>query len=311
MSFMKKFLTAMAVCFLLFGFSQAQASLVWVQDAMGNTKDYNQYNYQVIANGGNFLYDGNYFHTSSQTGSATSFAGTVKKVVPEFVNYPGSINMIGTAHGESYYEGLTVYGSAVIDQTNLTASHGVDIAQEISSVITRRFTIGETGLYNLKADLLGSINFSSFGVPYSNYWADYGVTGSVTLEALTGDELSGSVNNLGYVVEPISLSDTDMHELLEVELFPQIDGKDVTYQLKASLYLQTDVHNTMAFFYTSGDISGYGDWMLGDENNPLTLNATVTPVPIPGSLILLFSGLSGLLAFSRRRLAKGEWRGSC
>ena len=54
-------------------------------------------------------------------------------------------------------------------------------------------------------------------------------------------------------------------------------------------------------------ISQYGDWLIGttgpDSANPgsqMALSATIQAAPIPGSVLLMLSGLGGLACIRRR-----------
>jgi hypothetical protein len=97
---------------------------------------------------------------------------------------------------------------------------------------------------------------------------------------------------------------------MTVTLSPQINGNDVSYyQLTAALNISTDVQNYRQFdWYVHPDgISQYGDWLIGatgpDAGNPgstMALSATVSAAPIPGSVLLMLSGLGGLACIRRR-----------
>lgn len=298
---MKKIVTIMAVGVILLGFSPAQAALTWLAD-------YYEFNYDVSKNGGGF-FNWTYGHfqpslvdidkVTNTGGGSGLFTGTARGEVDGFAGIPGSMNMIGTARGESSSLGSSVYGSAAILPAGLTSDHMVDVDQAVTSWISRRFTVDGPGLYTLSADLFGSVSFPIFGDPDSKYHGFYSVEGTVSIEAFKGS--GGAITSLGAVGETITLSDAFTHDDLDVELYKQIGGEDVFYQLAVVLNLTTDLQNfDWSSYMSTGDISGFSEWLLGEEGAPLQLSAEISQVPLPGSVLLLISGLGGL-AVSRIR----------
>lgn len=300
---MKRIFGAIVMCFILFAFTPAQGAITW-------WADYEQFQYRVDPNGGVFHYNpGSYFSpagysnntVSSPTGSFTSKAtGNLIEFVGHPVTPPASIQMRGEAQGSDLVNGLMVKAFAGIYPIDLTAQHGVDVSQIVSSFITRRFEVSSPGTYPLIADLTGlnGINFDSFFVN-SLYQASYTVNGEVRLEAFTG--LPTSPTSLGWGSGTvIHLDETTTHGEISVDLIKETPlHAAVWYQLTTVLTLTTDLVNT-DWATVQGPISG--DFHLGAQGAPIVLTASV---PIPGSALLLFSGLGGLtmLRFRRR---KGE-----
>jgi hypothetical protein len=302
-------LTILTAGALLLGPSGA-AALSWLGD-------YNQFVYSV-ANDGVCFSTAGYINSnigaddSLSSGYGDSFTGTAWGEANLYTGFPGSMSMIGMARGASGAEGITVYGATGILQDGLTTDHGIDVTQNITSTITRRFTVADTAGYRIRADLDGTVAFQTFAGD-SYYYGTYDFTSLsaptvVSLEAYA--DINGSITQLGVMGHTMVLDENNRSQEMTVTLSPQINGNDVSYyQLTAALNISTDVQNYRQFdWYVHPDgISQYGDWLIGatgpDAGNPgstMALSATVSAAPIPGSVLLMLSGLGGLACIRRR-----------
>lgn len=304
---MKKNILVLTLCLILLAFTQVHAALIW-------DGDYNDFSYHVgNPENGTFIqavpWDFNpdiaQVRDKSKDGGQ-SYDSTISAInlVGDVVRFKGGSN--GPSTGASPENGLEVQGYAMI---NFLAgfdyiNHGVYAEQKLNSSVTRRFSVEQAGDYNFHASLGGTLNMpDSFnhGGPGGPYYADYSMTGRASISGFKvaadgytlipmGEEESFTWNNMigsGEVV---------------VSLIPDKDGLDVLYQLVVGLNMEANVCNSMMVNITAKP-DGAPDFVnsaLGTRLDPLTVTSSVTPVPIPGALVLFFSGLGSLAIIGRR-----------
>ena len=306
---MKRFLAIVGAIIMLSSFSEAEAGHIWVSD-------YDGFNYTVYENGGDFYYFNAtplYYNTNS-TGvppggeSSPSFSTPAITTNDEFVSPPGSMSLHGMAGGNLSGDDITVVKAyAGIDFTSeLNESdrfnadhHGVQVRQNVAASIQRIFRVDIDGYCDLAAAITGPVNFNTFGDNSGSHYADYQLTGNVSILEFR--------ENTGGVASSATIALNDQMRNDEIEGFPvfapQGTGNDIYYKIFVGLLLNTEVQNID--YQSWGSFALDGPFQLGDGiDDPLVLSASISTraVPIPGTVFLLLSGLGGLTLMRRRFL---------
>ena len=310
---MKKITIVLAVGFVLLMFTQSHAAIVW-QEARGGG-EYYQFAYNVNNNGGWFCdwpleemananetalysnvpgYAGNYGTPSSTSISPWPLAG--KMQMDAYAQGPD--NGITPANGAEVkgYANITLS-----DQFN--SDHGVSVEQNVSSLVNRRFMVTGPGQYAFDAHLSGpadvDLTFSSFfGGPF--YGASYDLSGRASLDGFVLDDDNLIVGSLGNVAT-FEFNNSDRNESGEFGLISEtLNGNNVMYGLTVILQMETSLQNFNPAHGMMGDLTGMGPFDVGTADLPFGVSASISPVPVPGSLVLLFSGLGSLACFRRR-----------
>lgn len=178
--------------------------------------------------------------------------------------------------------------------------------QQVIAWSMRRFELDSPGRFSLNGFLAGVIDadetFAPGRPPAS---AAYDYDEGITLYQNKVDEISGTVLGTSQVLH-ISLERLlNEREILEdIQLLTHVDGTPVTYDLKAQINLKCSFSNFVAFLETDNSWPALPEGALGymgTASSPLELEATLTATqtPVPGSCMLLFSGIAALLGFRR------------
>ena len=72
------------------------------------------------------------------------------------------------------------------------------------------------------------------------------------------------------------------------------------YGLTVYLEMETDLQNFNPQQGLMGDLTGMGPFDVGTADLPFGVSASISQVPVPGSLVLLFSGLGSFVCLRRR-----------
>lgn len=303
----KTVLLAVTFGFVFLAFTQVHAAIMW--------DDSYTFRYQVETNSSNIYTD--------NTGNA---AQTVKGPTPAITN-PEPVNSSvsstsGTdntglgmvlkagAGGSHLGDGVKVHAYAEISTTSggVLSPYGVDPdfgqTQDVIAFSYRDFCVDTPEMYNLTAQLTGSINDPEFHD--SNFLkADYNWQGGVILiENIYED---------GSLLDRIVVADITLDQLLaagdetqetQVVNLRTDDGSGhvVDYTLESKI----DIDSTLFNFFEPlggrmGDIAAADMGFLGTEAVPLDIEATLTPVPIPGAAILLLSGITVIVGIGNRK----------
>ena len=302
----KTVLLVVAFGFVLLAFTQVHAAIIW-------QGEYDEFSYFVGDPENGTFYreppDYCFLDDISKTGVKSSDNGNSYSSVVTKINKVRSatdniITFKAGSNGMSPENGLMVQGYSTIDFHSFDHSnHGLSAEnQGVLSNITRRFTVNETGFYFFDASLMGPVSYSgSFdhsgvGGPY---YAQYFFSGKASIEAFKIDGF-----NLIYVGEVGSFTwdDETGEDSAVVRLDPKLESYDLLYQLGIALNINADLSNVNMETITPqpGGAPAFANSAFGTNGDPLTVSASVTPVPIPGSLVLLFSGLGGLVVIPRR-----------
>lgn len=304
---MKKNILVLTLCLIFLAFTQVHAALMW-------DGDFCDFSYQVgNPDNGTFVQADPYdfkddiaqIREKSMDGGQ-DYDSTIRVInlVGDVIRFKGGSN--GPSIGTSPENGLEVQGYAMIsflDGFNYT-NHGVYAEQSLGSYVTRRFRVDQEGSYNFNASLGGTFNmpdsFNHSG-PGSPYYADYSMTGRASISEFKIAADGYTLLPMGEVASFIWNDGIGSGEEV-VSLIPEKDGLDVLYQLVVGLNMEANVCNSMMDYITTAP-DGAPDFVnsaLGTSLDPLTVTSSVTPVPIPGTLVLFFSGLGSLAIIGRR-----------
>ncbi|MBW2737534.1 MAG: VPLPA-CTERM sorting domain-containing protein [Deltaproteobacteria bacterium] len=312
---MKKITIVLVLGFVLLMFTQSHAAIIW-QTTYDGTGDYYKFSYNA-SNGGWFYNqtpppsgtnpsetDSNY-NTAGMSGDYGTPASSIG-----FSPYPleGKIQMDAYAQGPD--NGITpADGAEVKGYANITLSdqfnsdHGVSVVQNVSTLVNRRFMVTGPGQYAFDAHLSGPADvddtFSSFSGGLS-YGASYDLSGHATLEGFEVDNNGLIVSSIGNVETfEFNNSDRDGNSLVDL-ISKTVDGEDVMYGLTVFLQIETNLQNFNAQGGIMGDLTGMGPFEVGTADLPFGVSASISQVPVPGSLVLLFSGLGSFVCLRRR-----------
>ena len=186
-------------------------------------------------------------------------------------NPPGEINLNAMAKGPnggvSPSNGLKVQGYLETVPSGLTLGHGIDINQEVISWVSRKFSVNQSGEYSLSALLNGTVQFNDYENS-SNDKALYEVSGEVIIEKIIDSDI--------FTILILDLDELDSTVTENVLLENQTNGKSVSYRLKATLYLQSEIVN---YDLNRNTVSQTIDqtFKLGSETSPFTLEAKIRP----------------------------------
>jgi hypothetical protein len=204
-------------------------------------------------------------------------------------------------------DGLFSSGYAEITHSDLTGNNGVSSGQQrVVSDTYRNFIPEGYGTITVSADLSGYTQWEALNydwttdtvgndlLPYSGYRLQGTV--SVTINSASQGIQVGSL-------DPIELDNDTLSGSFSFDPAPDAD---LYYLLHVSLLIDTYIQNTDPmygpWFEPAGPIPA--ELRIGTDLAPMELSAAVsqTPIPIPGSLILLASGIAGLAI--RRKMSK-------
>jgi hypothetical protein len=230
-------------------------------------------------------------------------SGVLPAGVSDTASWSGSGSSItwnATAGGGVLPNGVTANGS-VDTQYNLNSlNYGINLGYQNSiSTVQRSFlpVLGEE--VTVSASFAGLANWPTLGDPNSDFlYNTYKISGLVYVTPyLVGGSQAGaaSIINLNNTTWSGSFNFTHTNP-------------NVYYVLYAQLTLETYLQNATYPPLNWGALNPNSNSSDGSHsiagNSPFQLNATVvSAVPIPGSLILLVSGVAGLVAIKRRKAA--------
>ena len=304
---MKKIILVLTLGLIFLAFTQVHAALIW-------DGDYYDFSYHVgnPENGTFTRVDPYYFNDDiSQVRDKSRDGGQrydstirLNHLEDGVIRFKGGSN--GPSTGTSPENGLEVQGYAMINFLNDFdySNHGVYAKQTLGSYVTRRFSVDQVGDYNFHASLDGTLNMpGSFdlGEGMYPYYANYSLTGRASISGFKVGVDGFSLIPIGEVAS-FTWNDGIGSGEEVVPLIPNQDGLDVLYQLVVSLNMEANVCNGMMDWVTPqpDGAPNFENSALGTRNDPLTVTSSVTCVPIPGALVLFFSGLGGLAIIGRR-----------
>jgi len=262
--------------------------------------------------------DGDEVNNSSVTSSASSNDAlnlTLK------AGATGSISNNGTSVTTNAY----LQSSSAQNNGVESGYYGLDSGaceQQVTSYTISRFEVENNAYYNFTASLSGLIDATSWvssetvngGMPASYFtYASYAYSGSVSLIQNVIDD-DGVVQGAGLSLVSIDLADllSDDDALISMDellLLTQLGGERVTYDLRVQLSLDGSYGNFASYLQKNNpwlEIPEDSFGSLGTEEDPLSIATDLTfdrpyNTPVPGSGILLLSGLIGIIGYRNRR----------
>jgi len=309
---LKKLLSVFFTVIFLLLFVTGVQAVTWDIAAPLYPNPIGNYSIPTYQNGAYFTYSSSYFNlnnfgagdTSNNSDLNVGSIPAVDETVENFGVNPGSITFSAMAGGGVLSDGLYSAGSAEITHSGLTEMNGVSSGyQYMLSTTYRNFLPDGYGTIMVAADLTGTIvwdvhNYDpSYGpIIYDDPYSGYVLQGNVTITAHDAVQ-----NNQVGDAHTISLDNNTLSGNLQ---FDPVADPDVYYVMNVSLLIITELQNADpnngAFFNNAGEIPE--PLYIGTALDPLELTAVVSQnqVPIPPSLILLLSGVGGLVAIRRR-----------
>lgn len=245
----------------------------------------------TVTNAGTLWYFGKDYPSASVAGTETieDITQTAQKE-RSFTAYSETTTVSGTASGSLLTNGASNTVSSEVTQSGSNIYFD-QVSQTISSSIKRSFTVeanAEVTIESLIADIDTLINWAIADSGISS--SSYSISASVTL--LAGDVNNSSVDSADFT-EVLYLNEENGYS--GTITFTSSD-KVVFYNLITSLTIKTNLSNFDSATGETGETLDVGS--IG-----LTMNTTMSAtsaVPVPGSMFLLFSGVSGLAAVLRR-----------
>ena len=300
----KTVLLAVTFGFVFLAFTQVHAAIMWDS---GYT-----FRYEVETNSSNIYTDN--AGTPAQTVKGPTLAITNPAPVDSSVSSTSGTDNTGLgmvlkagAGGSHLGDGVKVHAYAEISTTSggVLSPYGVDPdfvqTQDVIAFSYRDFCVDTPEMYNLTAQLTGSINDPEFHV--SDFLkADYNWQGGVILR-------ESIYENDGSLFEQNVVADITLDQLLASDETQVVNlrtddgsGRVVDYTLESKI----DIDSTFFNFFEPlggrmGDIAAADIGFLGTEAVPLDIEATITPVPIPGAAILLLSGITVIVGIGNRK----------
>jgi hypothetical protein len=254
------------VVLLSFVCASANAAITW-------DSPYQEFQYDIRENGGVFYYVSPYYFNElhqevgridEQTGS---YDDTLSKGFVEFSLQPGEMELKAIAKGPqggvNPENGVLLQAGAEIIPSGMNANHGVIIDQLVDSFVSRRFRVNSSGLYGIKLNLAGVVNFHDFG-SQSGYQATHSVAGNVEVV----ESLDDFVEDFRIIYSgAVSESGREFKGVVNL-------STSARYEFKIGLTLTSHLVN---WNYGPGvtGIIPVDDYKLGSVGSPLVLQGIV------------------------------------
>jgi hypothetical protein len=178
--------------------------------------------------------------------------------------------------------------------------------QQVTAFSVRRFEVDSVGAFNLNGVLTGGIidadDFSLPPPPIPTI-VDYNFSGGITL-------VENVLDSSGTITSTAAIASIDLDALLLagagvpitefVTMRTEVNGNAVNYDLQTQINLDSRIMNFNSFAEAWTEIPEGALGFMGTEASPLDIEGTISQVPIPGSGILLLSGIAALIGYRRR-----------
>lgn len=304
---MKRKLRIFWLCMLILSMAVgAQAAgVTWDVGSLGVTA---AYSIPLGGNGGNFWYVNTPpFYSNTQLGTPQSSSNlsipATETTTETFGPNPGEIEFYAMGGGGIHADGVVNQAVAQITQTGMDGHHYINAgSQHITSNVQRSFSADPGAQVVVSAEITGiiewiNVNWNSMtGQPIdaSEPYAGYQISGIVSL--LPGSLSGGGVS--ADIPDPILLDGDNLSG--SISFIADADS-DIFYRLVAGFTIDTDVQNLSLQMGPLGPLPDVGS--IGAQGDPLLMTTTVSqsPVPIPGTIILLLSGVAGLVTIRRHK----------
>ncbi len=282
---------------LLLAFSKADASITWAGDNF----------IYIAADTGGIYFPGLLPISNGQTQSSSDSDSENSSVATATQSYTG-LNMSSAAWGAANQNSAQDSGTATVyayaDNNNLALDNQTGVlgaGQNVTSYIDRSFTAGSSGQYLLSATASEPQYFNI--TSGAGFVSPIQFTGEVQL--FQTNLASGTTTLLNSTTFSLSSLVTST-QTFAVNL---VAGD--SYQLVVALSGVTSLGGQnspsgLVTSYTNYSATGFlgnldGSFGAGTAANPVTLAASLSPAPVPGSMVLLLSGLGAMVVLKRKR----------
>jgi hypothetical protein len=231
----------------------------------------------------------------NSTHSATEYSLTATLVAGATGNFIGDkgVSVSGWQSIQTKTDGAVSNG--------LTGNQSMTADQSLIAFNGRRFTVSDSGTYLLEGLMTGA------GIAFTNVGSSLEYTANASVALYVTEEVNGNVQTTELAKIILDLTDPENSGVLEVGL---LSGNYI-YSVQTNLLLETRVGNESygpdpdypqyLLGERLGDIAEGAFVTLGDEFNPVNVEATLAPVPVPSAVVLFFTAMTGLFGVSRRR----------
>lgn len=309
---MKKLTAILTPLFLLLAAS-SHAEIVWdsIEPAylLGGGP---QVTYTLKKNGGsyyNFFY--NFYNSSSgYTQDVHDVSQTCTGDKLETIVGGASVTLNGEAAGGITANGFYNTVASKLEYTNFGTYDGLFVEQDPYSKCFRNFYVTSDGTATISASITGDINYDMLNYdwvnkdPINETMPFYGYTIEAYTEVITFSKTQGLIS---ASPPQINLDNDRFSNSITMDL---VSDPDIYYVLHNYLKLDTAIHNDNAFFNgvlpLDNQVFEVGNWDIPGSEVPLMLTSSVIQMqtPVPGSLILLISGMGGLFTARQRFTGK-------
>jgi hypothetical protein len=306
----KTVLLAVTFGFVFLAFTQVHAAIIW--------DDY-AFKYEVQVNSSQVFQNDDPDPVDTVIGStpiSSNQDGRTDSVNSSVISTGGpdsaglGMALKAGAGGSHLTDGVKLHAYAEISTLSggVLSPYGVEPVgtgtQEVIGYDNRNFHMDAPETCYLRTQLTGSIKDPEF-YQHTGWQAGYNWQGGVKVRERIYD-------NDGNLFSQQVLAEISLEQLLTsidpVSLIVNLrtddgEGREVDYALESEIDLDTTLCNFMDPDGRYGDISPSDIGFLGKEGNPLDIEVTITPVPIPAAGLLLLSGI-GLIIGVRNRTTR-------
>ncbi len=300
----------MTPLFLILIATGAHAALIWDSiDSALPKGGATQVTYEIPYNGGEFFNWDTPFYLDSFRGNIAAINNISSQLVGmNQKNYTSDAkaSLTSIAGGSTLENGFSNTLGSTLNYSDFDETDAMMIRQQPISSSFRNFTTTADGTATIEAEISGATDFfmENFDVTTGqaiNPMAPYfGFTIASTTEVISFSKTQGQVS---ATFQSIKLDNVTQAGTISMELS---SDPDIYYVLRTSLTLNTYISNEIlgsdgTVIPLADQTFNIGEWINSECTTPLALSSSVTmATPIPGSLLLLISGMGGMVTFNRR-----------
>ena len=298
--------TATVVLFCFFTFTVANAAIVWDDFAFSygvieNSADI--YNMNIDRFSPVSSLEGNLPALSTANGDTNPNAGVADSLNPSDSSGLG-LQLNAGAGGQHLFNGVRIEGYAATS----TTTGGVLSPYAVGSPGTQEVSIWSNRIFHVDGNEAAMLSGMAGGVVNNPgfsggqfLFADYLSGGGIWLDEVVTVQGIPLASNLEFFDFDDLLDNGPMES--QVNLRTQDgNGDDIYYILRTALDLDSQLLNyDFIEEFRAGDIPVGALGSLGTSGDPLWVEGTMEAVPIPGSVILLLSGIAAVVGLRKRR----------
>lgn len=300
----------MTPIFLLLFATGAQAALIWdnIDSALPKGGSA-QATYNMPYNGGEFFNFGTPFYLKSLRGNVpaiNNISDQLKGLNQQNYASGATATLTSLSGGSTLENGFYNTVGSTLNYSGFNETDAMMIRQQPLSSSFRSFTATADGTATIEAEISDPTNFFvenfdwNTGKPMNPMAPYFGYSVASTTEVISFSKTQGQIS---ATFQSIKLNNDTKTGTISMNLS---SDPDIYYVLRSSLTLNTYIYNEMlgsaaAVIPLADQTFNIGEWINSECTTPLALSSTVTmATPIPGSLLLLLSGMGGMITFNRR-----------